>query len=64
VLTAGVVVTRILDEKWDGEAYWLKAEISADPQEVAKSVYKLRKDAKRTGDLESARRKADDALGR
>ena len=37
-LTAGIVKTEILKEKWDGEKYWLQAKIDADPNEVAKSV--------------------------
>ena len=34
-LSAGVVSTEIIDEKWDGVTYWLKAQIKADPDEIA-----------------------------
>lgn len=42
-LTAGIVQTEIVAEKWDGQIYWLKARIVADPNEVIKSVEALRK---------------------
>ncbi|MBI5886023.1 MAG: tetratricopeptide repeat protein [Deltaproteobacteria bacterium] len=62
VLTAGVVQTEIIDEKWDGERYQLKARIKADPDEVAKAIDKLRKDDKKTEELTDAKKRADDAL--
>src|SRR5208283_5986287 len=36
-LTAGIVSAEVIDENWDGRTYYLKAKISADPKEVAKS---------------------------
>ena len=33
-LTAGIVRTEIVAEKWDGTEYWLKARIVADPDQV------------------------------
>lgn len=62
VLTGGVVQTEIFDEKWDGEKYYLKARIKADPDEVAKAIDRLRKDEGKTKELEDAKRRADDAL--
>ena len=38
MLTAGIVQTEILNEKWDGEKYYLKARIKADPNEVVAAV--------------------------
>ncbi len=61
-LTAGIVSAEIIDEKWDGRSYYLKAKISADPDQVAKSVDSLRNDVKKTRELEDARKKADDAM--
>ena len=61
-LTAGVVKTKILEEKWDGEKYWLKAKIDADPDEVAKEIEKLRTDRKKVQELEESRRKTDVAM--
>ena len=38
VLTAGIVKTEVLDERWDGGNYWVKARMRADPDEVLKSI--------------------------
>lgn len=62
MLTAGVVQTEILNEKWDGEKYYLKARIKADPDEVAASVDKLRKDTQKSKELEDAKKRADEAF--
>jgi tetratricopeptide (TPR) repeat protein len=59
-LTAGIVQTQILKEKWDGERYWVQAKIEADPDKVAKDVDALRKDMQKSKDLEDIRKKADD----
>lgn len=61
-LTAGVVHTHVIDEKWDGRNYWLKAVIKADPENVARSLDTLRKDQKKSDDLEEIRRKSDQSL--
>lgn len=61
-LTAGVVHAHVIDEKWDGKNYWLKAVIKADPDNVARSLDMLRKDQKKSDDLEEIRRKSDQSL--
>ncbi len=58
--TAGIVKTEILDEKWNGAIYYLKAKISADPDEVAKTVDLLRQDKQTSKELEDVRKRADD----
>jgi len=62
VLTAGIVSAEIINEKWDGATYYLKARISADPDEVAKSVNALRENKQKTKELEDSRKKAKGAL--
>ncbi|MBA4349000.1 MAG: hypothetical protein C0415_03300 [Thermodesulfovibrio sp.] len=62
MLTAGAVQTEILNEKWDGERYYLKARIKADPTEVAASVDRLRKDTQKSKELEDMKKKADEAF--
>ena len=57
LLTAGIVKTAIIDEKWNGEIFWLKAKIDADPEDVIKSVDRLRKDVQSTKELEELRKK-------
>ncbi|MCX5856195.1 MAG: hypothetical protein NTZ24_16765 [Deltaproteobacteria bacterium] len=61
-LTAGIIQTQILKEKWDGERYWLQAKIEADPEEVVKSVDSLRKSKGASRGLEDADKKVKDAL--
>src|SRR5271169_3486216 len=39
--SAGIVGAEVIDEKWDGKSYWLKAKVSADPKEVEKALKKL-----------------------
>jgi tetratricopeptide (TPR) repeat protein len=62
ILTAGIVTAEIVDEKWDGKTYYLKAKIAADPKEVIKSIDLLRQDRQKTKELEETRKKADEAL--
>jgi tetratricopeptide (TPR) repeat protein len=61
-LTAGIVSAQVVEEKWDGRSYYLKARISADPDQVAKSLDTLRNDVQKTRELEDSRKKADDAM--
>lgn len=42
-LSAGIVKTEIIDEKWDGKIYTLTARIEADPDTVAAEIAELRK---------------------
>jgi tetratricopeptide (TPR) repeat protein len=62
VLTAGIVQSNIVEEKWDGKTYWVKAKITTDPDSVAKSIDNLRRDWQKTKELEELRKKAEDAL--
>jgi tetratricopeptide (TPR) repeat protein len=61
-LTAGIVQTQILKEKWDGEKYWVQAKIEADPAKVAKDVDALRKDRLQSANLEDVQKKVEAAL--
>jgi tetratricopeptide (TPR) repeat protein len=60
--TAGIVSAEIVNERWDGKTYYLKTKITADPQEIIKSIDLLRQDRQKTKELEEARKKADEAL--
>ncbi|MEK6744055.1 MAG: hypothetical protein AABZ15_10605 [Nitrospirota bacterium] len=62
LLTAGIVSAVILDEKWDGKEFCLKAKLVVDPQEVAERVKAMSHDRERTRELEEAKRKRDQAL--
>jgi len=61
-LTAGIVMVEILDEKWDGHTYWLKAKIESDSDGVVNSIAVLRKDRQKTKELEEVRRRSDELL--
>ena len=54
--TAGVVSTEIIVEKWDGRVYYVKAKLAADPDDVIKSIDRLRKDSERVRELEEMQR--------
>ena len=43
-ISAAIVKTEILDEKWDGSTYAMTARIVADPQEVVRRMETLRQD--------------------
>lgn len=61
-LTAGIVSAEVVEEKWDGRTYYLKAKIVADPEEVAKSVDALRMDVQKSKELEDSKKKAAEAM--
>lgn len=61
-LTAGIVQTKILQEKWNKPTYWLKAKIMADDQQVVKSIDALRKDRSKTKELEELKQRTDTQL--
>jgi len=63
-LTAGIVQTEIMADKWDGDnlKYWLKAKIVVDSNQVIKSIDALRNDRAKTKELEEIRRRSDELL--
>lgn len=56
--SAGVVSAEVVDEKWDGKTYYLKAKVSADPTEVTKSLQNIANDKQKAKELEDVRKKA------
>lgn len=61
-MTAGVVQTQILEEKWNGSEYWLKAKIEADPAKVAGDLENMKQNQSKMRELEELKKKADQAL--
>ncbi len=61
-LTAGIVQTEILTEKWDGKTYYLKAKMSIAPQDVTKFLEGMRENSQRNRELVETNRKVDEAL--
>lgn len=60
--TAGIVSTIILEEKWDGLTYYLKAKISADTDELAKAIERVHRDQDKSTQLEAMRKRTEEAL--
>jgi len=58
-LTAGILSTEILQEDWDRIAYYVKARIKVDPEEVQRALAALKKDVR----LEQALRDSLHELG-
>jgi len=61
-LTAGIVQTELVEEKWDGRVYWLKAKIVADSENVIRSISNLRQDRQKTKELEETRKRSEALL--
>ena len=61
-LTAGIVSAEVMEDKWDGKVYWLKARISADQNNVIKSIDTLRKDREKVKELEETRKRSEELL--
>ena len=60
--TAGIVSTIVLEEKWDGLTYYLKAEISADTDDLIKAIDRVHKDPEQSMPLEAIRKRTEEAL--
>jgi len=43
LLSSGMVKSEIIDESWDGKQYWVKANLTADPEEVLQSIKESKK---------------------
>jgi len=61
VLTAGIVRTTIIDEKWDNTVYYLKARIVVDPDDVSRKIDALRRDRQKSEELGATRKLYDAA---
>ena len=58
-ITAGIVAAIIIDEKWDGHKYWLRAKIDADPSVVQQTIEVITNDTKKTKELEGAQKRVE-----
>ncbi len=61
-ITAGITETKILEEKWIGKEYWMKAEITIDPDDIDRKVNDIVNSREKLKELEDVKKKADDAL--
>ncbi|MDP1675326.1 MAG: tetratricopeptide repeat protein [Bacteroidota bacterium] len=60
-ITAGTTVTKITEEKWNGETYYIKATVSVNPNEVYKNIARIAADHSMLKELEEVKRKNDEA---
>jgi tetratricopeptide (TPR) repeat protein len=60
--TTGIVMTVIIEEKWDGKTYFLKAKIAADTDELVRLIDQLRRDREQSMNWEEMRKKTEEAL--
>ena len=56
-ITAGIVRTEKLAEKWDGKKYWLRAKITVEPDKIIQQLNTIRQDRQKTRELEELREK-------
>ena len=61
-ITAGITETKILDERWTGVEYWIKAEITLDPDDLKRKIDEVINNKEKLKELEEVKKKADDAL--
>lgn len=61
-MTAGIVSSEILSEKWDGKTYVIVAKITADPLQVARAIDELRRERQSLNELEESKKQTDGLL--
>ncbi|GHT21141.1 hypothetical protein AGMMS4957_09480 [Bacteroidia bacterium] len=54
-IAAGIVEMKILAEKWDGEVFWLKAEMTVDPDDVERKLKAIREEERKKQERENKR---------
>jgi len=62
VISAGITETKIVSEKWNGESYWLKAEIQLDENDVLQRLENLVNNNEYKKAIEDSRKETDAAL--
>jgi superkiller protein 3 len=56
-LTAGIVEMKTLDEQWNGATYYIKAEMTVDPEDVNRRIAEVRNDKQKMQELEASRQR-------
>ncbi|MDP1675325.1 MAG: tetratricopeptide repeat protein [Bacteroidota bacterium] len=60
-ITGHITETKIIEEKWNGETYYIKASISVDPDEVSKKITAIGTNKNKLREIEDVKRKNDEA---
>ncbi|MDI6743782.1 MAG: tetratricopeptide repeat protein [Thermodesulfovibrionales bacterium] len=63
-LISVIVRTDVIEQKWDKNAFYVKAGVSVNPDEIVKSIAVLSRDKRNTGEIEEVRKKASGILKR
>ncbi|MDP3260301.1 MAG: tetratricopeptide repeat protein [Thermodesulfovibrionales bacterium] len=63
-LISVIVKTDVIEQKWDKNAFYVKAGVSVNPDEIVKSIAVLSRDKRNTGEIEEVRKKAAGILRR
>jgi tetratricopeptide (TPR) repeat protein len=61
-MTAGIVGVAIINEKWDGQTYYISAKVSADPGQVAKAIKELQQDPEKIKEVETLKNQNDEII--
>jgi tetratricopeptide (TPR) repeat protein len=62
IYTAGITQTKIVDEKWDGVEYWLKAELKSDPEEITEFIRKFEKERDKQVELRAIQKTLENKI--
>ena len=62
VISAGILETKILEERWDGEKYYIKVEIKVDEDDVIKRLDNIVKDKQQIYHMKESIKNTDKAL--
>lgn len=60
-ISAGITKLEVLEEKWNGETFWMKAAITVDPKSLEQSLKQLVNDRQKVKELETLKKQLDEA---
>jgi len=60
-ITAGITKFDILDEKWDGQTFWMKASIKVDTTSLKESLKRISEDHRKIRELNDMKQRLDEA---
>ena len=60
-ISAGITKIEVLEEKWNGETFWMRASITIDKKSLEESLKQLVADRQKLKELEEVKQKLNDA---
>jgi len=61
-LAAGLVGIKVLEETWDGESYYIKAQATVDDDNIAENINTLLQNQNQVAEIDSINKKVDELL--